>query len=167
MQVTVFENTTEKSLTFILEPNEQQYELPRLARIGVRHSVNDGVMGRTFADLGEHRIRFWCDSQDPEVEIVYPTSFDLLLWDMCVNLGFCGWTVNGQPTHVVDLIPKAGMITAEAFARLAISADGDDQGTAEQHQRWIDRLSAAFIKHMGALSVPAQNLTQNLAQPFD
>ena len=133
MPITVFENTTAKSLTFILEPDEQQYEVPRLARIGIRYSATEGVTGRTLVDIGEYGMRFWCDSEDREVEIVYPTPFDVLLWDMCVNLGFCGWSVNGKPIRVVDLVPTAGVVTAEEFAKLAIIAEDDDQPTAEQY----------------------------------
>ena len=86
MPVAVFENTTPKPLTFVLEPNDEQYEVPVLARVGVRYSFEEGAVDRTFADVGEHVIRFWCDSKDRDVQIVHPTPFDLLLWDVCVSL---------------------------------------------------------------------------------
>jgi hypothetical protein len=167
MTVTVFENRTAKSLVVTLEPNEERHEVPRLARIGVRYSFPEGETDRTFASIGEHDIRFWCDSQEREVEIVHPTPFDLLLYDMCVKLGFCGGLVNDTPTHVTDLLPTAGVVTAEEFAELAISAECDRQSPPEKHLRWLALLTAAFIEHMGASSVSAASLTQNLAEPFD
>jgi len=167
MPISVFENTTNQPLTFILEPNEQRWEVPWLARIGVRYSFQDGATGRTFAEVGEHQIRFWCDSETREVEIVHPSPFDLLLWDICVGQGFCGGLVNGEPTHVTDLLPTGGMVTAEQFAQLAIKAEGDSRSPDEKHDRWVSRLSAAFIEHMGAPSMPAEMLVQNLAQPFE
>lgn len=167
MPVAVFENTTSRPLTFVLDPNGERYEVPVLARIGVRYSFEDGAVDRTFADVGERSIRFWCDSQSRDVEIVHPTPFDLLLWDMCVRLGFCGGLVNDKPTRVVDLLPTVGRVTAEEFAELAISAESDQPGPRDEHRRWVEILSAEFVKRMGASSMPAAALVRNFAQPFD
>lgn len=167
MPVSVFENRTSKALNFVLEPNDEQYALPPLARVGVRYSFAEGAVDRTFADVGEHVIRFWCDSEDRDVQIVHPTPFDLLLWDVCVRLGFCGGLVNDEPTHVTSLLPATGTITAEEFANLAISAECNQRSSPEQELRWKALLAAAFIEHLGAGSVTAKSLVQNLAQPFD
>ena len=167
MPVSVFENSNQEVLTFTLEPNGEQYELPHLARIGVRYSLNDGAPDRTFADMGKHSIRFWCDAPSREVEIIYPTPFDLLLADMCVRLGFCGGLVNGKPMHVTDLLPSTGAVTAEKFAELAISAESDVKSPPDKHLRWVSVLSEAFVRHMGADAVPAEALVQNFARPFD
>jgi hypothetical protein len=167
MPVAVFENTTTKPLTFVVEPNNERYEIPVLARVGVRYAFEDGVVDRTFADVGEGMIRFWCDSQSREVELVYPTPFDLLLRDVCVRLGFCGGLVNGKPTHVTGLLPVTGIVTAEAFARLVISAECDQGSSPDKALRWTDLLVASFIEHLGAESAPAGSLVQNLAQPFE
>lgn len=167
MPVSVFENRTEEVLTFILAPNEEQYELPYLARIGVRYFLNSGAPDRTFADMGKHSIRFWCDTPSREVEIIYPTPFDLLLADVCVRLGFCGGLVNGTLRHVTDLLPSTGAVTAEEFAELAISAESDVKSPPDKHLRWASVLSEAFVKHMDADAVPAEALVQNFAQPFD
>lgn len=167
MPVTVFENTTSKPLTFVLEPNDQHYEVPVLARVGVRYSFAEGAVDRTFADVGEHVIRFWCDSQNRDVEIVHPTPFDLLLRDVCVRLGFCGGLVNGKPSHLTDLLPDVGVVTAEEFAKLAISAEGGPPSSSDQQRRWVAVLADAFFEHLGTASAPAESLVQNLAQPFD
>jgi hypothetical protein len=167
MPIAVFENNTTKPLTFVVEPSNEQYEVPVLARVGVRYSFEDGVVDRTFADVGEGIVRFWCDSQSREVELVYPTPFDLLLTDVCVRLGFCGGLVNDKPTHVTRLLPTTGIVTAEEFARLAISAECDQRSSPDKELRWEVLLVAAFIEHLGAASVPAESLVQNLALPFE
>ncbi len=138
-----------------------------LQEFGVRYSFDEGTVERTFADFGGGMIRFWCESQNREVELVYPTPFDLLLFDVCVRLGFCGGLVNDKPTHVKGLLPATGTVTAEQFARLAISAECDQRSSPDKEARWEAKLVAAFIEHLGAASVPAESLVQNLAQPFD
>jgi len=167
MPISVFENRRKEAAPFILEPNEERYELPPLARIGVRYSFEEGELDRTFAEFGEHRISFWCDSQDRQVEIIHPTAFDLLLWDICVGAGFCGGLVNDEPTQVTDLLPATGIVTAGEFAELVIRAECDRQSPPDKHLRWIALLEAKFIQHMKSASVPAETLVQNLAQPFD
>ena len=155
MPISVFENRFETPVTFVLEPDDEQHELPPLARIGVRYSFKPGVDERTFADLGERTIRFWCDAELREIEIVHPAPFDLLLWDICVNGGCCG----GPAEHVADLLPKQGSVTAVEFARLVIQAEGGGS-----NESW---LAAKFVEHMGGSSAPAGALVQNLANPFD
>jgi hypothetical protein len=167
MPISVFENSTGEAVTFILEPNDEQYELPPLARIGVRYSFGEGEVDRTFCDVGKYGIRFWCNSPNRQIEIVHPSAFDLLLWDICVGSGFCGGLVNDEPTHVTDLLPATGMIHAREFAELAIRAECDRQSPPHKHLRWIALLEAKFIQHMKSASVPAETLVQNLAQPFD
>ena len=167
MPISVFENSREETIPFILEPREERYELPLLARIGVRYSFGEGEVDRTFTDFGTHNIRFWCDSRNLQVEIIHPNAFDLLLWDICVGAGFCGGLVNDKPTHVTDLLPATGMVTAQEFAELTIRAECDKQSPPHKHLRWIALLEAIFIKHMKSASVPAETLVRNLAQPFD
>jgi hypothetical protein len=167
MPISVFENRRKEAVPFVLEPNEERYELPPLARIGVRYSFEEGEVDRTFTDFGEHRISFWCNSQDRQVEIVHPNPFDLLLWDICVGSGFCGGLVNDKPTRVTNLLPATGIVTAQEFAELAIRAECDKQSPPATHLRWIALLEAKFIQHMNSSSVPAEALVQNLAQPFD
>ncbi|WP_145960928.1 hypothetical protein [Sphingosinithalassobacter portus] len=75
--------------------------------------------------------------------------------------------MNDQPTHVCDLLPASGMITAEAFATLVLRAEGDGNDLSRDIERWSDGLKAAFIQHMGSEVAPATMLKQNFAQPFD
>lgn len=167
MHIAVFENTTEKPLTFVVEPNLEQYEVPVLAKIGVRYSFKKGAAERTVVQVEEGIIRFWCESENRDVELVSPTPFDLLLRDVSVRLGFCGGLVNDMPTHVTDLLPANGVVTAEGFAKLAISAECDQRSSPDKELRWEAMLAAAFIEHFGAASVPAASLVQNLALPFE
>lgn len=167
MPIAVFENTTDKPLTFVLEPRREQYEVPVCAKVGVRYFCEEGAVERTFVDIGDGVIRFWCDSQDRDVELVNPTPFDLLLRDVCVRLGFCGGLVNDKPTHVTDLLPATGLVRAEEFAKLAISAECDQRSSPDKEARWSAMLAAAFIEHLGATAVPADSLVQNSALPFD
>jgi hypothetical protein len=155
MPISVFENRFEEPITFVLEPDEVRYELPPLARIGIRYSSGSGTVDRTFADIGERTIRFWCDSEVRDVEIVEPNAFDLLLWDICVKGGCCG----GPAAHVTDLLPSGGVVTAEEFARLVIQAEGGGG-----NEGW---LAAKFVERMGSSSMPAETLVQNLSGPFD
>ena len=167
MPISVFENHRDEAVPFLLEPNDERYELPPLARIGVRYSFGEGEVHRTFSYVGTHGISFWCDSQNRQVEIIHPNAFDLLLWDICVVEGCCGGPVNGQPTHVTDLLPATGMVTAHQFAELVIRAEDGEQSAPDQYLRSIARLEAKFIQYMKSASVPAETLVQNHTQPFD
>ncbi|WP_137864532.1 MULTISPECIES: hypothetical protein [unclassified Sphingomonas] len=155
MPISVFENGSEEPVTFILDPGDVHHELPPLARIGVRYSFGLGLVDRTFADIGERTIRFWCEGEMRDVEVVQPNAFDLLLWDICVKGGCCG----GPASHVTDLLPSNGIVTAAEFASLVIQAEGGGG-----NEEW---LAAKFVERMGSSSMPAQALVQNLAQPFD
>ena len=154
-------------MTFTLEPNDEQYELPPLAKIGVRYSFEVGADDRTFADFGNHTINFWCDSKPRDVEIIGPSRFDLLLWDICGGNGFCGGIVNNRPTHVTDLLPASGMVSAEEFARLVIRAEDDGGDPPNKVERWTEQLKAKFIRHMGGGEAPAASLQRNIVVPFD
>ena len=167
MPISVFKNHSNETISFTLEPDEERYELPLLASIGVRYSFGEGEIGRTFSYVGGNSISFWCDSQNRQVEIIHPNAFDLLLWDICVVEGCCGGPVNGQPTHVVDLLPATGMVTAHEFAQLVIRAEDGEQSAPDQYLRWIARLEAKFIQYMKSASVQAETLVRNHTQPFD
>jgi hypothetical protein len=155
MPISVFVNTQEVPVTFIVEPDDEQHEVPPLAKIGVRYSFGQGVIDRTFVHVGERTVWLWCDAEIREIEIVSPTPFDLLLWDICVNGGCCG----GSAMHVTDLLPQKGTITAAEFAKLVIQAEEGGSNEA-----W---LAARFVEHMGSSLAPAEALVQNLANPFD
>ena len=167
MPISVFENSFEEPIGFFLEPNDERHELPPLARIGVRYSFAPDEVDRTFAYVGRNEIRFWCDSEHREVEIIYPNAFDLLLHEICVKGGFCGGLLNDQPSHVTHILPTSGIVTAEEFAALVLRAEGDGGSSSSKVERWSARLQSQFIEHMGQSSVPASELVMNVAQPFD
>lgn len=113
-------------------------------------------------------IEFWCDAVDVEVDVVGPSGMSRLLWDICVNLGFCGGLMDGEPTDVLDLLPPAGPVTAAMFAKLAVVADGaKPDGVEAQLRRWGPSLEAKFVEHLGASVVPAETLRKTERRPFD
>lgn len=154
-------------MRFIIEPGEEAYELPPLARIGVKYVFGPDSNDRVLTDIGECEIRFWCDSRERQVEIVHPHAFDRLLWDICVHQGCCGALVDGEPVHVTDLLPANGVVTAARFAELVIQAEGEADAAPASIAQWKARLSALFVQHMGGASAQAEALVGNLAQPFD
>ena len=167
MPISVFENSFDEPITFFLEPNDEQHQLAPGARIGVRYSFAPDQVDRTFADVGARGIRYWCDSEHREVEIVYPDAFDLLLHDICVKGGFCGGLVKDQPIHGTDILPTTGIVTAEEFATLVLRAESDGGSPPAKVERWSAMLQSKFVEHLGHSSVSAGALVQNLAQPFD
>jgi hypothetical protein len=167
MQVSIFENSGDDPLTFTIEPCDQRYEVPPLAKIGVRYAFADGAANWTRTDVGKHSISFWCDAAEIEVEIVHPGAFDRLMWQLCPKLGFCGSFVNGEDRHVTDLIPAGDTVTAAEFALMAIEAEGFGDDEAAARERWLPRIEALFCEYMGADPVPAEALRWNLANPFD
>lgn len=167
MPISVFKNYFDEPITFLLEPNGEQYELAPQARIGVRYSFAPDQVDRTFAYVGRHDITFWCDSEHREVDIVHPNAFDLLLHDICVKGGFCGGLVEDQPIHVTDILPTKGVVTPEEFATLVLQAEGEGGRPPANVERWSARLQSKFVEHMGQSPVPAEALIQNLAEPFD
>lgn len=167
MQVSIFENSGDDPLTFTIEPCDQRYEVPPLAKIGVRYAFADGTANWTSTDVGKHSISFWCDAAEIEVEIVHPGAFDRLLWALCVGHGFCGGIVNDEPAHVTDRLPSGGVVTAKQFALLAIACEGDGEEEPARRDRWVASIVALFREHMCADSVPTERLTRNYANPFD
>ena len=89
-----------------------------------------------------------------------PNAFDGMMHEFCVGIGFCGCVKDGKPLHVTDFIPEAGPVSADEFARWLIMADGldPDQPSASEIRRWIPKLKAVFVKHMGADVIDASNL---------
>ncbi|MFL6846208.1 MAG: hypothetical protein ACJ8ER_15165 [Allosphingosinicella sp.] len=167
MPIAAFENRNEEPLILRVEPGGDRIEIPHLATAGVRYVLEDGAEDFSTCVVGPNEIEFYCASARYEVDLVPPSPFDRLLWDICVKSGFCGGIVNGEPTHVEDLLPKDGLISAETFARLAIRAEGDAPVDDERHSRWMRMLEAKFIQHFGPQPVPAERLRRNLDRPFE
>jgi hypothetical protein len=88
-----------------------------------------------------------------------PNSFDLMMYEFCVRLGWCGCVRDGKPLHVTDFIPESGSVSANELVRWLILADGADPDRVNSEFRhWIPQLKAVFVEHMGAEVVDATNL---------
>lgn len=166
MPIAAFENRHEAPLILVVEPWGEKHEIPHLSTAGIRYVLKEGDEDRSYCGVYEGQIDFWCNADSYEIDIVHPSAFDRLLWDTCANGGWCGGLVDGKPTHVTDLLPETGTITAQEFARLAIRADGwpESEPVPDKHLRWLE---AKFIEHLGAPIVNADDLRQILARPFD
>lgn len=79
--------------------------------------------------------------------------------EVCVERGWCGGLVHGQPSHVDDLLPEAGPATAEQFVEGLFQAEGVDPSSDPakwgKHKDW---LREAFVRHMGGNMVDASAL---------
>jgi hypothetical protein len=85
------------------------------------------------------------------------SAYDDLMHEVCVGLGFCGWTVDGEPLHVDMFIPESGPVSADEFVEWVFRAEGwDPQG--EQALKHRASLRDAFLKHMGSDTVDAHLL---------
>lgn len=166
MTILAFENRHETLLIVAVEPGGGEHEVPHLATAGIRYAPAEGVVDRTTCVMSEGRVEVWCDADRPEIDIIHPSAFDRLSWEICAGGGWCGGIVEGEPTTVDDLLPAAGIVTARNFAELVIRADGWPKSEAlpEQHLRWLE---AKFVEHLGAQSVDAQELRRNVALPFE
>jgi hypothetical protein len=167
MPIVVFQNYRTVTLRLVIGPGEESHEVPHLAEVGMRYTLDDGAEDRSTSVVTDDRIEFWCNAQNVEVDVVHASPYQKLLWSLCVELGFCGGIVNGEPTHVSDLLPADGLITAKAFADLAIRAEGGWATVEEGRLRWGDTLEAKFIEHMGGAVVPVKTLKEISRRPFD
>lgn len=166
MTIVQFENRLRDDLTLIVQPWNESHTVPHLAVAGLRYLLSDKIEDRSFSSVGEGEIEFWCDADSYEIEIVLPSAFDRLLWDICVVGGWCGGIVNGNPAHVTDFLPVTGEVSAFQFAQSAMRADGwsDGEPIDEKHLQW---LKSRFVKHMGGETESSAGLTQNLRRPFE
>ncbi len=82
------------------------------------------------------------------------SQYAALLNEVCVRFGYCGCIKDGEPLHVDDFIPSAGLVTADQFAEWVVLADNMAPST-NPHLKDIRR---AFVRHMGADAVDAKLL---------
>lgn len=166
MPVAQFENRNEKPLLLTIQPWGEEHEVPHLAIAGIRYSLKNGDEDRCHAVIAEGTVEFWCNADTYECDIVHPSLFDRLSWDICVNGGWCGGIVDGNPTTVDNLLPRTGEVSSQQFAELTMRADGWPEGEQleEKHLRW---LQAKFVEHVGAESADAEDLLRSVARPFD
>jgi hypothetical protein len=165
MPIAEFENREESPLVLTVQPWGDKHEVPHLATAGIRYSLKKGAEDRCYTVVAEGTAEFWCNADGYECEVVHPTPFQRLLWEICVKRGWCGGIVNDNPTTVDDLLPRHGKISARQFAELTMRADGwpDGEPFEEQHLRW---LQAKFVEYVGAESVDAVELLRNVERPF-
>lgn len=78
-------------------------------------------------------------------------AFDALMHEVCVERGWCGSVVGGEPSHVTDFLPAVGEVTADQFVEWLFDAEGVD--LSDDPTKWqthYDGLRAAFVRHMGS-----------------
>jgi len=86
-------------------------------------------------------------------------AYNALMHEVCVGFGWCGAVVNGEPSHVDDLIPAVGPVSAEQFVDWLFQADGiDPQSEPAKWQKHKASLREAFVRHMGTDLVDASAL---------
>lgn len=95
------------------------------------------------------------------------SRYDALMNELCVGLGWCGGTVNGEPRHLKDYIPDHGPVTAEQFVDWLLEAEGLDDASVypERYRKWHCELTEVFIRHMGASTVDATELRSGTGAP--
>lgn len=166
MIVQAFESLDDEPLTLVVEPWADVHPVPSLGSIGVRYLPRAADVDRSTCVVSRNRIALWCDADSYEVDIVHPSAFDRLMWDVCVRGGCCGSIIDDVPTTVDDLLPESGEVTAQVFARLICRAEGylESEAPSQKHIAWLE---ARFTEHLGALSVDARRLRRNLRRPFD
>lgn len=107
MPTLIFDNSHDEPLRFVVDPSGTEYEIPPHGKLGIRHELAKDPP--QFVDVGKYGIRFWCE-EPYEIDIVHPSAFDLLLYEICLRMGFCGGLVDDKPTHVSDLLPEGDYI---------------------------------------------------------
>ena len=163
MPIVEFENDNDVDLFLTVSPWGDEHKIPHLARVGIRYTLKAGEEDRCYTSVSDNRIDFWCNADTYEIEVIYPSPYDLLSRSICVTGGWCGGLVDGKPTHVDDLLPSTGMVSALEFALLVIRADGDGWPDDEPFpQRHLDWLQAEFIEHLGSDLVSVGDLKRNL-----
>jgi hypothetical protein len=161
-----FENHDEAPWVLLIEPWGHQHQVPDLGRADVRYSLRPGEEDRCYSAVLARQIELWINAGSYEIDIVPPAPFRMLMWDICVRGGWCGGIADGAPTHVSDLLPASGPVTAETFAKLTVQADGSPSSEPPRHHH-LQWLEAKFVKHLGSSLVDAKLLRQAPRRPFD
>jgi len=83
------------------------------------------------------------------------TKFSAMIQEYCVGLGYCG-----SASHVTDLIPKDGTVSADQFTCLLLQAEGlEPYEFRMRHNKAYKELSNVFVKHMGSCEIDAELLS--------
>ena len=149
----------------MIEPSGDTYELPVLADAGVRYVLSDPAESRTSTVFTSDTIEFWCDASAIDVDIVIPSAFEYLMWDVCAVGGYCGGVVDGEDLWAYDFFPKTGLIDAEIFATCVLRAEGGF-GSSDSELRARRWLEAEFRRRLGDVPVPV-SVMQPSRRPFD
>ncbi len=164
MPTAIFENNSEKPLRFVVSYDESQYEIPSRGQVGIRYNLETGEKDQTMTIMGDGEIEFWCNSVNYEIDIVPPSKTDLLLYELCVIMGFCGWSGD----HIMDFIPKAGIVNATIFAQSAFLGDKHKlPPQTEREARWFEDIKSLFIKYYGDNEIPTEQFLDYIRLPFE
>lgn len=91
-------------------------------------------------------------------------AFDALMHEVCVERGWCGSVVGGEPSHVTDFLPESGEVTADQFVMWLFAADGiDPSNDPARWQTHYDVLREAFVRHMGGDRAEVERLNGTAA----
>lgn len=85
-------------------------------------------------------------------------GFNALMQQICGSWGHCGSLQAGEYVHVTDFIPAWGTVTASQFAEWVLLAEGEADAPLSYREKWLPRLRASFVEHMGADCVDARRL---------
>ena len=86
-------------------------------------------------------------------------GYNSLMREVCVDRGWCGGIVDGEPSHVDFFIPDSGPVTVDQFVDwLFLAENMDPTAEPEKWQSHKDGLRQAFLRHMGSAIVDASAL---------
>lgn len=164
MTIATFINYTDKPLTFIIEPWADRHEVPPKGEVGIRYQLRDGAEDRSASVMTEGEIEFWCNAEDYEVDIVQPTTRDLLFWELCVGLGWCG----SPAGSIGNFLPKNGTVNAVDFSEAVFLSEGEDPSSQnEKELGWHSSIQKLFITYFGDAAVSAGELYETSRRPFN
>lgn len=164
MTIATFINYTENPLTLVIEPWDDRHEIPPKGEGGIKYQLKADAEDRSASAISNGEIEFWCNTEDYEVDIVPPSSRDLLFEELCVGLGFCG----SPAGHVDDFVPKTGTVNATEFSQAAFLAEGEEPNSkSEKDLRLHGKIQSLFVKYFGNDAVLAEKLHEITPRPFD
>lgn len=137
----------------MIEPSGETYELPVLADAGVRYVFSDPAESRTSTTFTSDTIEFWCDASAIDVDIVIPSAFEYLMWDVYAVGGFSGGVIDGKFRCADDYVPQSGLIDARVFADCILRAEGEfnPSDSKLRARRWLED---EFKRRLGDAPVP-------------
>ena len=85
-------------------------------------------------------------------------NYNALMQELCVGKGWCGSVINGEPSHVDDLIPDTGPVSADQFVDWLFLAESYEQALEPKVKINRRVLREAFVRYMGSDVVDASEL---------